>query len=97
MFHTPAHKVPAHLPQAGQIVNPEYKNPPHRVAPPSADFAFADHGSVCILTPLSADGRDWVRNHVCADAQYFGRGLVIEPRYADDILAGIESDGLEVA
>lgn len=60
------------------------------------DFLFVDHGSVCILTPLSESAGEWVEAHIAADAQTFGPGVVIEPRYVDPILAGITDDGLTI-
>ena len=60
------------------------------------DFLFADHGSVTLLTPITAGARAWIIEHVSQDVTYFGRSVVIEPRYVDDILAGIDGDGLTV-
>lgn len=61
------------------------------------DFAFADHGSVTILTPLSAAARDWVGEYLPADALAFGRGVVIEPRYVDPIMEALAEHGLTIA
>lgn len=93
MFHIPAqHQTdPAKLP--GQIVNGEVV---HNVKAPSADFVFANHGSICVLTPISDAGHDWLDEHIAPDAQAWGEGIVIEPRYAGPILEGIVADGLEV-
>ena len=60
------------------------------------DFSFANHGSICIFTPLTPAAKTWVADHIPEDAQRWGRGIVIEPRYAGDILAGIMGDGLTV-
>lgn len=88
MFHVPAHKQvdPAKAP--GQVA--------HQVKAPSADFAFSDHGSICVLTAVSPEGSQWVRENIPADAQRWAGGIVIEPRYVGDILDGIANDGLEV-
>ena len=61
------------------------------------DFTLTDHGSVVILTAVSKAARAWVAEHLPDDAQTWGRaGMVIEPRYAAGIVAGITQDGLEV-
>lgn len=61
-----------------------------------SDFLFADHGSVTILTPLTEAAQEWADNNLPDDALTFGRGIVIEPRYAGPILEGIVEDGLTV-
>ncbi len=94
MFHVPAHKAAPSQPQAGQIVNPV--EPQHQVKAPSADFAFRDHGSICVLTPVSEAGLRWVRENLPADVLLWAGGIVVEPRYVGDILDGIEADALEV-
>lgn len=91
VFHVPYFKQPDPAKQAGQIIN---ALPP---APRASDFIFTDYGRLCVLTPRSVEAAVWVNSHLPADAQRWAGGVVIEPRYADDILAGIESDGLEVA
>jgi hypothetical protein len=63
----------------------------------ATDFLFVDHGSICCLTPLSPEAEGWVDDHIPDDAQYFGRAVVIEPRYVEPILEGITEAGLEVA
>lgn len=61
------------------------------------DFRFANHGSVTILTPITDAGDDWINSHIDPEAQRWGaNGIVIEPRYAGDILSGLSNDGLTV-
>lgn len=60
------------------------------------DFHFFDHGSIVILKPVSALAQDWVDEHIGDDAQLFGGGVVIEPRYAGDILDGVVADDLTI-
>jgi hypothetical protein len=60
------------------------------------DFTFNDHGSIAILTPLTEAAKDWVAVHLPDNALTFGGGVVIEPRYVDHILEGIDEDGLTV-
>jgi hypothetical protein len=72
--------------------------PVHNVkAPVAPDFLFADHGSICILTPTSANGINWINEHLPEDSPRWCGGTVIEHRYVNDILGGITDDGLVVA
>jgi hypothetical protein len=64
------------------------------------DFSFQNHGSICILTPLTPAAKYWFNNHLPVDnpqTQFWAGGIVIEARYVPDILFGIQSDGLLVA
>jgi hypothetical protein len=61
------------------------------------DFHFHNHGSITLLEPVTRAGKAWVAEHIPSDALRWGRdSVVIEPRYADDILNGIINDGLTV-
>lgn len=62
------------------------------------DFQFFDHGSIVVLKAVTPSAQDWVDEHIATDddTQYFGGGIVIEPRYAGDILDGIAADDLAV-
>lgn len=59
-----------------------------------ADFQLVDHGSIVILTPRSDSAHDWVDAHIDSERAEWCGGVVIEPRYVGNILAGINSDGL---
>lgn len=61
------------------------------------DVQVTDHHSVVLLTPRSKAAREWIDQKVAEDAQFFGIALVVEPRYVDDIVAGMRADGLEVS
>lgn len=61
------------------------------------DFLFSDHGSVTILTALTAAANEWIDAHLPEDRQTWGPcGTVIEPRYAAAIIEGLQADGLTV-
>jgi hypothetical protein len=62
-----------------------------------ADFTLYNHGSICVLTPNTPAARGWVLMNIDDAAQAWGRGVVIEPRYVDDILAGTDMAGLTVS
>jgi hypothetical protein len=66
---------------------------------PQADFRVEYHGSICLLVPLSAPGREWIEENVGQDngfQPYYhpSRTIVVEPRFLSDIIAGIRRDGL---
>lgn len=61
---------------------------------PTLDFTLHGSGTLYLLTPLTDDAREWVKLHIPEDAQRLGRGIAIEWRYVDDIMVGIEADGL---
>lgn len=62
------------------------------------DFSFTNHGSITILTANTPEAKEWVKEHLPEDATTWGpNGTVIEPRYADDILDGLQADGLSVS
>jgi hypothetical protein len=65
----------------------------------SSDFSFRNHGSICVLTPLTPLGKDRFNKRLPVEdpqTQFWAGGIVIEPRYARDILEGIRNDGLIV-
>lgn len=60
------------------------------------DFDLYDHGSLCVLIPMTRAAARWLSDNIGEDATTWGGGVVIEPRYVDDILLGIDDDGLTV-
>jgi hypothetical protein len=64
---------------------------------PRIDFEFVEHGSICLLTPMTPAANDWDEANIPKDAMRWGAcSVVIEPRYAPSILEGIAADGLTV-
>ena len=61
------------------------------------DFIVSNHGSIYLLEPLTEAGRQWSDDHLPDDAQMFGNAVVVEHRYIEDIVLGIQDDGLTVA
>ena len=54
-------------------------------------------GSNLVLVELATpDAKDWVRDHV-QDPMTFGQQLVVEGRYLDDLIKGMQLDGLILA
>lgn len=62
-----------------------------------ADFTLNDHGSIFILTPLSETANSWCDEYLPDDAQRWGAGYVVEPRYIEPIVSGIVADGMSIA
>lgn len=60
------------------------------------DFVVQNEGTIFLLTPLSSAANEWVSEHLPEDAMWFGSSVVVEHRYIAPIVAGIQSDGLEV-
>ncbi len=63
----------------------------------TTDLTITNHGSICILYPHTPLGNVWIDDNLPEDAQRWGSGVVIEPRYVDPILDGAINDGLTVA
>jgi hypothetical protein len=61
-----------------------------------ADLSVDNHGSILILRGETAEGKDWISEHIPSDAQSWCGGVVVEPRYLDAIVEGAMNDGLEV-
>jgi hypothetical protein len=61
-----------------------------------ADIAVENHGSLVLLDPLSQRAAQWLHDVVSEGAQWWGRALVVEPRYVVDIVRGAVENGLRV-
>jgi hypothetical protein len=60
------------------------------------DFCCENHGSICLLYPLSKSARSWIKDNLPSDAQWFGNAVAVEYRFIWAILEGIQNDGLAV-
>ena len=61
------------------------------------DVTINNQGTIVLLTPCTEQAQGWIDEHIPKDAMYFGNGLVVEPRYVEDIIHGMIQDGLELA
>lgn len=61
--------------------------------PRTIAVAVEDHGSIMLFRPNDDDAKKWLEDHVQQDAQWFGGALVVEPRYAQDLVNGLEAEG----
>lgn len=62
------------------------------------DFRFRNEGTLALLIPQTDAAKEWVDEHIGADNGYQPDWptVLIEPRYAGDILNGLVADGLTV-
>jgi hypothetical protein len=59
------------------------------------DYHVTNHGTIVTITPLTQDAADWIDENVATeDWQWMGGALAIEPRYAGELLYGMQEDGL---
>jgi hypothetical protein len=59
------------------------------------DFIVANHGSVAVLTPLTSEASDWLSANVSFEPwQLWGGGIALDSRFVDDLVTGIEEEGL---
>lgn len=60
------------------------------------DFYVQNEGSIVLLFPNTSDAHAWIDARVDDTAQWFGRAVIVEPRYIADIVAGAQADGFTV-
>lgn len=66
-------------------------------APEVPDFILQRDASLCILYVQTEAAQQWVTDNVTGETTWWGKnGLVVEWRYIDDLIFGIENDGLAV-
>lgn len=61
------------------------------------DATVEQHGSLALVRWHTDAARDWIRDNVQDNAQYFGGALVVEPRYVAQLVEGMITAGLVVA
>lgn len=72
----------------------EAHEPPQVSGP---DARVENHGTIFLVRPLTPLAESWLDSHVDQeDAQHFGNALVVEHRYVQDLVAGMQADGLKV-
>lgn len=62
------------------------------------DVRVDNHGSIAVVTPITPTAKEWVEENVTQNGgpQYWGGGIVVEPRFLADLVTGMESDGLVI-
>lgn len=56
-------------------------------------FDIENHGSICLIRPLTPDVDEWLHANVDPEAQWFGKALVVEPRYVEELYEGLVAEG----
>ncbi len=51
------------------------------------DLEIENHGSVCLIRPVSEVGRAWLDATAPEDAQFFCGAMAVEPRYVEGVVA----------
>jgi len=59
-----------------------------------SDVRIDNQGTIVLVVPLTDRATEWIGQNIPDDAQYFGKALVVEHRYAQDIVDGMAADGL---
>ena len=70
---------------------------PHLREITKPDVVTVQHGSIVLLHLHTDAARDWVRDNVSDEAQYFGAALVVEPRFVAHLVEGMIASGLVIA
>jgi hypothetical protein len=62
------------------------------------DFTIENHGSVVIIRPNTPAGINWANEHIGAGNgfQPYWPAMLFEPRYVDQVIGGIQAEGLTV-
>ena len=61
------------------------------------DVLVDNFGSVVGITPMTPAAQEWIDENCQTEGwQWLGATLNVEPRYAGDIVAGMQADGLTV-
>lgn len=60
------------------------------------DVLVTNHFTIFAFDLRTQRARDWVQENVQDDAQFFGGQLMVEHRFAQDLAAGMQADGLVV-
>jgi len=62
------------------------------------DASVENHGSIVLVRPWSKTAKAWLaENVVNEETQHWAGAIVVEPRYVDDLVAGMRGDGLTVS
>jgi len=51
--------------------------------------------TVYLITPLSPECGDWLKENVSDDAMYLGTSLAVEHRYVENLVLGLQDQGFK--
>ena len=66
------------------------------MAKKKVDFSVRDEGSICLLDLISQEAQDWGSEHIGEHQTWCGK-IVVEPRYIDNLVAGLLEEGFTYA
>jgi hypothetical protein len=58
------------------------------------DFTVENHGTICLVQPLTPAAARWIDENVAGDATFWCGALVVEPRYLWNLVFGMNDAGL---
>lgn len=62
------------------------------------DISVSNEGTIFLFRPLTDEGREWLKRSVHSEAwQWFGGALSVAHRFAPELAAMAEKDGLTVS
>jgi hypothetical protein len=62
-----------------------------------ADVVVRNEGTVVMFTPLTREAKIFIKLKVDAEPyQFMGESLVVEHRFAESLIVGMQDDGLDV-
>ena len=65
----------------------------------ATDIVVENHGSIFLLRPISDSGRVWIEENIGQQNgfQPYWPTVVVEPRYVEDVVNGIQAGALGVS
>lgn len=60
------------------------------------DVQVSRQGTIVLFYPATPEGGAWLAENVAEDAQWFGRALAVDQRYAAALIEGLVEGGLAV-
>ena len=51
--------------------------------------------TVYLITPLTPECGDWLKENVSDDAMYLGASLAVEHRYVENLVLGLQDQGFK--
>lgn len=61
------------------------------------DVLVENHGTIFMLRPQTEAAEQWIEDHVQTEGwQWLGKGLAVDHRYAENLVAGMIEAGLAV-
>ena len=62
------------------------------------DLVVRNHNSIYLLAAITPAGQEWLDEHIAIndETQYWGKAIVVGPRYIEAIMTGAVKDGLRV-